>query len=184
MNLFLRLVLTFLRARFSKERASLFDITKIRSRVMLTDQDMFSHMTNSRYFSFSDLGIINYVVRTGAWKQFRRKGWFPVVCAESVTFAGMLRAHQAFTVETRLVGWSETYLCLEHRFLHKASETARVSIVARIASRSREKVTIDDLVNLLGVSETSPALSDRFLSLISDVEAARARRRNTEKTKF
>ncbi|RIJ28225.1 thioesterase family protein [Henriciella mobilis] len=177
MNLFLRLVLTFLRASFSTKRASLFDTTEIRSRVMLTDQDMFSHMTNSRYFSFSDLGIINYVVRTGAWKQFRKRGWFPVVCAESVTFAGMLRAHQTFSVETRLVGWSETYLCLEHRFLHKASETARVCIVARIASRSKEKVTIDDLVKLLGVSESSPPLGDTYLGLISDVEAARARKR-------
>ena len=149
---------------------------------MLTDQDMFSHMTNSRYFSFSDLGIINYVVRTGAWKQFKRMGWFPVVCAESVTFARMLRAHQAFTVETRLVGWTGTYLCLEHRFPHRDSETARVRIVARIASRTKEKVTIHDLVALLGVTQTSPALCDNYLGLISDVEATRGRKRDTAKS--
>lgn len=177
MNLFLRLLLTFIRASLARERPGLLDTTCIRSRVMLTDQDMFSHMTNSRYFSFSDLGIINYVVRTGAWQKLRKRGWFPVVCAEAVTFAGMLRAHQAFTVETRLVGWSDTYLCLEHRFLRRGEETARVNIVARIASRRKEKVSMADLVALLGVEQTSPSLSETFLGMISDIEAARTRRR-------
>ena len=180
MNLFLRLVLTFLRARFSRDRAGLLDTTRIRSRVMLTDQDMFAHMTNSRYFSFSDLAIVNYILRTRAWGKLRRKGWFPVVCAETVVFAGMLRAHQAFEVTTRLVGWTQTYLCFEHRFMRQGVETARVRIVSRFSSRGKEKVTVDDVIALLGVAQDSPPLGEEFQGMISDVEAARARRRDAK----
>ncbi|WP_300392938.1 thioesterase family protein [Henriciella sp.] len=177
MNLFLRLVLTFIRASLSKKKAGILDTTRIRSRVMLTDQDMFAHMTNSRYFSFSDLAIINYIIRTGAWKKLRKRGWFPVVCSEIAVFGGMLSAHQAFEVATRLVGWTDTYLCLEHRFLRNGRETARVRLVARFASRGKEKVTVADVVDLLGLTEESPPLSEEFHAMIADVQAARARRR-------
>ena len=177
MNLFLRLVLTFIRASLARRKSGILEPAEIRSRVMLTDQDMFAHMTNSRYFSFSDLAIINYVVRTGAWQKFRKQGWFPVVCAESVTFAGMLRAHQAFRVETRLSGWTDTYLCFEHRFWRKDEETARVYIVARITSRTEGSIAIENVIDLLGVTDTSPPLSDTHRGMVSDIEAARARKR-------
>ncbi|WP_084399929.1 acyl-CoA thioesterase [Henriciella aquimarina] len=176
MNLFLRLLMTFIRARLSKETPGLFETTRIRSRVMLTDQDMFAHMTNSRYFSFSDLAIINYIVRTGCWTKLRKQGWFPVVCSESVTFARMLRAHQAFTVETRLVGWTDTYICLEHCFLRGKKETATVRIVARFASRKKDRVLMEDVTALLGVEDASPELPDTYLGMIDDVQEARTRK--------
>ncbi|WP_300378982.1 acyl-CoA thioesterase [Henriciella sp.] len=180
MNLFLRLLMTFLRARLSRERPGLFDITRIRSRVMLTDQDMFAHMTNSRYFSFSDLAIINYIIRTGCWKKLRKQGWFPVVCSETVVFSRMLRAHQAFEIETHLVGWTSTYICLEHRFTRKNKETARVRIVARFASRRQERVSMDDITRLLDVETASPPLDEAYQGMIADVEAARARKREAD----
>ena len=174
MNLFFRLLLVFLKASFSRKTTDIFDTTVIRSRVMLTDQDMFAHMTNSRYFSFSDLAIINYVVRTGSWSKLRKRGWSPVVAAESVTFLRMLRAHQRFNVETRLVGWDERYLCLEHRFVRGGDPTAVVRIVARFASRNRsERVMMSDVTELLDVSQQSPTLPDTFKRMIHDLTQAR-----------
>ena len=181
MNLFLRLLVTFIRASLSREKPGFLDTTRIRSRVMLTDQDMFAHMTNSRYFSFSDLAVINYIVRTGAWPKLRRKGWFPVVAAETVVFASMLRAHQAFEVTTRLVGWTDTFICIEHRFLRDGTETARVRLIARFASRKNERVSVDQVRDLLGITDASPPLDEAFLALLADVESARARRREAVK---
>ncbi len=174
MNLFLRLLMVFVRARLSGKPVSVFDTTTIRSRVMLTDQDMFAHMTNSRYFSFSDLATINFIVRTGSWKKLRKRGWFPVVSSESVVFARMLRAHQAFVVRTRLVGWDDTYLCLEHTFLRAEKTTATVRIVARFASRKKTQVTMSDITGLLGIDDTSPQLPQGFQSMIDQIHAARA----------
>lgn len=174
MNLFFRLLLVFIKASLAKNKADLFEPTLIRSRVMLTDQDMFAHMTNSRYFSFSDLAIINYVVRTGCWSKLRKRGWSPVVAAESVTFLRMLRAHQKFSVETRLVGWDERYLCLEHRFVKDAQTTAIVRIAARFASRNKsERVMMKDVTELLGVTRSSPELPEAFERMIADIQSAR-----------
>lgn len=176
MNLFLRLMLTFIRASLAKQTPGLFDTTRLRSRVMLTDQDMFAHMTNSRYFSFSDLAIINYIVRTRCWPKLRKQGWHPVVCSETVTFARMLRAHQAFEVETRLIGWNDTYICFEHRFIRGTAHTATVRIVARFASRKRSRVAMSDVTALLGVQDASPDLPEIYRQMIADVEVTRARK--------
>ena len=174
MNLFFRLLLVFLRASLSRKDIGIFEPTRLRSRVMLTDQDMFAHMTNSRYFSFSDLGTINFIIRTGCWSKLRKRGWFPVICAETAIFARMLRWRQAFEVETRLAGWTDTYICLEHRFLRNGGLAARVRLVARFASRRRERVSMADVTALLGVEESSPPLGEDFLSMIEDIETARS----------
>lgn len=173
MNLFFRLMLVFLRASLERGKVSLFEPVSMRSRVMLTDQDMFAHMTNSRYFSFSDLGVINYIVRTGFWPKLRKRGWFPVICGESVTFSRMLRWRDRFDVTTRLVGWSGPYICLQHDFTSKDRHTATVRIVARFASRNRRQVPISDVIELLAIEEASPPLPTEFEKMIADVEAAR-----------
>ena len=173
MNLFFRLLFVFIRASLAKEKVSLLDAVHLRSRVMLTDQAMFAHMTNSRYFSFSDLGVINYIVRTGFWPKLRKRGWFPVVCAESVVFARMLRWRDRFVITTRLVAWTDTYICLQHDFTRQDKATATVRIVARFASRKRDRVTMDDVIELLAVDQTSPPLPEVFARMIDDIEAAR-----------
>ena len=176
MNLFIRLLFVFLRANLSRERVSLFDTTRIKAKVRLTDQDMFAHMTNSRYFSFSDLAVINYIVRTGTWTKLKARGWIPGVCSESVTLSRMLSWRDRFEIETRLIGWTDTYMCLEHDFLHKGKLTARIRIISRFASRKRERVTMEDVVAHLGVERASPPLPPEFEAMVNDVEAARIRR--------
>lgn len=174
MNLFFRLLAVFIRASLAKGKTSLLEPVRLSSRVMLTDQDMFAHMTNSRYFSFSDLGVINYIVRTGFWPILRKRGWFPVVCAESVVFSRMLRWRDRFEVETRLVAWSGPYICLQHDFSKKGKATATVRIVARFASRNRKQVSMDDITEALDINQPSPPLPGEFETMIMDVENARA----------
>ena len=176
MNLFFRLLMVFIRASLAKPRLSLFDTTRIQSRVMLTDQDMFAHMTNSRYFSFSDLGVINYIVRTGTWPKLRKRGWFPVVCAESVTFSRPLSWRDRFEIKTHLVGWTDTYMCLQHDFIHEEKPTATVRIISRFASRKRDRVTMSDVVSYLGVERQSPPLPAAFEAMVAEVETARSLR--------
>ncbi|MEM5517619.1 thioesterase family protein [Henriciella sp. AS95] len=174
MNLFFRLLCVFFKAYFSKKDTHYLDETEIRSRVMLTDQDMFAHMTNSRYFSFSDLATIDYIIRTNAWALLRKRGWMPVVASEAVAFRRMLRAHQAFKVTTRLVGWNDTYLCLEHRFVRDEEETALLRVVARFASRKKsERVLIKDVTKLLGITQASPPLPREFQNMIDDIQTFR-----------
>ena len=96
MNLFFRFLRIFLPAFFTKKRTGLMDVHTIRSSVWIGDQDPLGHMTNSRYSSFTDLGTMNYMGRTGALMTYRKRGWSPIIQHESITFYRMMKFPQKF----------------------------------------------------------------------------------------
>ena len=79
MNLFFRFLRIFLPAYFSGKRTAPLDVHVIKSAVWIGDHDPMGHMTNSRYASFTDLGMLNYIARTGFLKVFRQHGWTPII---------------------------------------------------------------------------------------------------------
>ena len=174
MNLFLRLLVVFFRGTFSRRRIGLLDPASLDYRVWLTDQDMFMHMTNSRYLSFSDLGTINYIIRTGCWKILRRKNWYPIICAQTMVVSRMLTTPQKFRLTTRITGWTDTYVGLSHTFVCKGRQHAEVRVIARFMSRDKTKVTPQAMIDEVGEKITSPALPEPYLRMIADIEAARS----------
>ncbi len=183
MNLFLRLFMVFLRARFARKRIGLLDESKLNFRVWLTDQDMFMHMTNSRYMSFSDLGTVNYIIRCGAWKALQKRGWYPVICAQKMTISRMLKTPQKFTLVTRITGWNDTYVALSHAFMHKGQQHAEVRVIARFASRDKKRVAPQDMVDAVGSNAIRPELSTDALVLIEELESRRAQLRSRSNNK-
>ena len=173
MNLFFRLLVVFIRASFSKPRISIIDEARLNYRVWLTDQDMFMHMTNSRYLSFSDLGTINYIVRTGSWKVLRKNNWFPVICAQSMIVTRMLTTPQKFTLVSKITGWTDTYVGLSHKFYHKDRVHAEVRVIARFASRDKTKVSPQAMIDEVGEVLTSPDLPEAYVRMINSIEQAR-----------
>jgi acyl-CoA thioesterase FadM len=180
MNLFFRLLLVFIRARLSGQRIGMLDPTRLKFRVWLTDQDMFAHMTNSRYMSFGDLGTINYILRSGFWPVLRKRGWFPVICAQYVIITRMLSTPQAFELVTRVVGWDDTYVAIEHQYRRGDTVHARMRVVARFASQKRKRVLTGDVMQAMGVTDQSPALPDYFADMISEVRDRRTETRQSE----
>jgi len=174
-NLFLRLLVVFIRASFSKQRIGILDEARLSYRVWLTDQDMFAHMTNSRYLSFSDLGTINYIMRTGSWKILRKRRWFPVICAQSMTISRMLTTPEKFEIVSKITGWTDTYVGLSHKFYRDEREHAEVRVIARFASKDKSKVPPQAMIDAVGSDITSPVLPAEFIAMIEDLEQARAR---------
>jgi len=174
-NLFLRLILVFIRASLSKQRFGILDETRLRYRVWLTDQDMFAHMTNSRYLSFSDLGTINYIMRTGCWSILRKRGWFPVICAQSMVISRMLKTPQKFEVVTKITGWTEAYVGLSHKFYRQGHQHAEVRVIARFASKDKSRVSPQAMIDATGGKVDSPQLPAPYLAMIEDIEQARTR---------
>ena len=83
MNLFFRRFWVILTTMLSSEKGAL-DKAYVRSyRVWLTDQDMFMHMTNSRYLSFSDLARMNLLIRTGLQKALKQNNWRLEICGQT-----------------------------------------------------------------------------------------------------
>ena len=182
MNLFFRLLVVFFRATFSRQRIDVLDQACLTYRVWLTDQDMFMHMTNSRYLSFSDLGTINYIMRSGFWKILRRRGWFPVISGQTMIISRMLTSPQKFEIITKITGWTDTYVCISHTFMRRARQHAEVRVIARFASRDKSIVTPQALIDAVGTHIDSPELPAVYLSMIEEAEAARRRGKSMPNT--
>lgn len=174
MNLFFRFLRIFLPALFSRTRTSLMDLHIIRSAVWLGDQDPMGHMTNSRYSSFTDLAIMNYMGRTGALKAFRKRGWIPVIQYESFSYLRMLRYPQKFEVQTRLIGWGDTHLVFQHTFLSEGRVHAESTMIARLTGRKKLRVTSQMAMEALSVTLESPPLSPQTQALLEDLKARAA----------
>jgi len=50
------------------------DVGRMTFRVVPTDLDVLGHMNNGVYFSLMDLGRIDLMIRTGAWKRLTALG--------------------------------------------------------------------------------------------------------------
>ncbi|MEX1252304.1 MAG: thioesterase family protein [Hyphomonas sp.] len=171
MNLFFRFLRVFLPAFFSKVKTAILDLHIVRSAVWLGDQDPMGHMTNSRYSSFTDLGTMNFMGRTGALKTYRKRGWIPIVQYESFNYSRMLRYPQKFELQTRLAGWDDCFICFEHKFISKGQVHATSRMVARLYGRKKAKVTADMAMEALGVKFESPPLDEHYQRIIAELQA-------------
>lgn len=174
MNLFFRMILIFIKASLRKVSVDVLGETTLKFRVWLTDQDMFAHMTNSRYMSFSDLGTINFIMRSSCWSEMRKRGWYPVICAQSMTVSRMLKFPQSFDVRTKLVGWNDTYVGISHTFERNGRTHAQVNVLARFASSDRTRVTPQDMIEAVRSTAQSPEIPRVFQQLMEEADSARA----------
>lgn len=173
MNLFFRFLRILLAALLSRRRRSLLDLHAIRSAVWLGDQDPMGHMTNSRYSSFTDLAVMNYMGRTGAFGAFRKRGWLPVIQYESFFYHRMLRYPQKFEVQTRLIGWEGTYMVFQHEFISGERVHATSLMVARLTGRKKMRVTADMAMEVMNVVLQSPPLTPHVQEVLRELRARR-----------
>ena len=78
MNLYLRLILTWLRNRRSDARHYLH-VARSRFRVLPHDLDAFGHMNNGRYLQIMDVARVEWMMQTGVAGEIRRQGWAPLL---------------------------------------------------------------------------------------------------------
>jgi acyl-CoA thioesterase FadM len=157
-NLFLRLLIVWLKSRFAPRQDALDEIVTT-FRVWPTDQDAFRHMTNSRYFSLTDVCIIDYMLKTRAWPVLARRGWLPIVVYEDLIFKRMLRWPQLFRVRTRLLGWDDAWVVIGHAFERADGTLASEGLtIARFMSRKGERIDTARVVEALGLEGRAPTL--------------------------
>ncbi|GAB3551046.1 thioesterase family protein [Arthrobacter tumbae] len=133
MHLLLR-TLWLLFASRRRAKVSIWDSASLPQRVQLTDIDIAMHVNNGMYLSLMDLGRFDLMIRSGIWKLMRRKGWTPVVNAETITFRKSLQLGQRYTIETRILGFDERAIYFEQRMVHGGEIYARAYIATRLLS--------------------------------------------------
>lgn len=122
MNLWLRalhlIITSFFRPRLDPVR----DVSRLSFRVWPHDLDTSLHMNNGRYWTLMDHGRADIMIRSGLWRPILKHGWVPVVNAGQIRFRREMRLFQPFTLETRILTWSEGHVVMEHRLVSKGRD--------------------------------------------------------------
>ncbi len=163
MNLWLRVlhlvVASFFRARLNPAE----DVSRLAFRVWPHDLDTSLHMNNGRYWTLMDLGRTDIMIRSGLWRAILKRGWVPVVNAGQIRFRRELRLFQPFTVETRILTWSEGHVVMEHRLVSKTRDGSPVlNAIALVRAglydrKKRSFVPMGRLLSEIGLQAEPPA---------------------------
>jgi acyl-CoA thioesterase FadM len=119
-------------------------------------------MNNGRYWTLMDLGRTDMMIRSGLWRPILKNGWVPVVAAGQIRFRRELRPFRTFTLETRILTWSESNVVMEHRLISAAKDGSPVlNAIALVRAglydrKERSFLTMDRLLGEIGLKAQAP----------------------------
>jgi acyl-CoA thioesterase FadM len=148
-HFFFRTLLQSVRGRF-RSPLGVWDVASTPFRVLPTDLDLLKHMNNGVYLSVLDLARVDLLQRSGLYRSFMSRGWYPVVVAETISFRRSLELWERYTVETRLLGYDAKAAFVEQRFVVDGEICARAYIRARFLKRAGGVVTVAEMEALSG----------------------------------
>lgn len=165
MNLWLRLLWCILIQRFTPRLDVPNGVSKLNFRVMPHDLDAIGHMNNGRYLTIADLGRLDLVLSTGLWRAVVKNRWTPIASTIVVRYRRELRLFEPFRLETRVVGWDDTVVVIEHQFVFAKGDRE-----GQVASRAlfkggfydrkiRQFVPITEVMAAMGYSGPAPKLA-------------------------
>ena len=116
MNLYLRLLMTLLRA-WRAPRLSPGDTLERRLRVLPNDLDINGHMNNGRYLTIIDLMLVEYFVRTGFAATMLRQGWRPMSGGSLISYRRGLNPFDVYTLRFRLDATDQQWNYMRFEFV-------------------------------------------------------------------
>jgi acyl-CoA thioesterase FadM len=164
MNLILRLLLLLLGAS-RRSRLNVTDTSTLDLRVWPNDLDVQMHMNNGRFASVMDLGRIDLLVRSGFWREARRRGWYPLVGAIAIEYRRPLRVFQRYRLTTRILGWDERWFYIEQRFIRDGRVVA-IATVKAIIRGAAGVVPSAEALEAIGAVGESPPLSEQIAARV------------------
>ena len=163
MNLWLRVLHLILASFFRPRLDPVQDVSRLSFRVWPHDLDTSLHMNNGRYWTLMDLGRTDIMIRSGLWRPILKHGWVPVVGAGQIRFRRELKAFRTFTLETRILTWSESHVVMEHRLVSESKDgTPVLNAIALVRAglydrRERGFVSVSRLLSEVGTHAEAPA---------------------------
>ena len=148
--------------------------------VLPTDLDLSLHMNNGRYLTIMDLGRVDLMLGSGLLKLLLQHGWTPIASGINIRYRRELRLFDQFTLETRLVSWTDVTVVMEQLFVFKGGTrdgqvAARAFVKAGLYDRKAKAfVTIAKLLGLLGTTAESPPVPADVEAFLKADEALRA----------
>jgi acyl-CoA thioesterase FadM len=149
-------------------------------RVWPSDLDTSLHMNNGRYLTIMDLGRVDLMLGSGLLKLMLKHGWTPIASGINIRYRRELRTFDRFTLETRLICWTDVTVVMEQifRFAGGARDgqiAARAFVKAGLYDRKAKAfVTVTRMLDLLGVIAESPPVPPDVDAFLKADEGLRA----------
>lgn len=129
---FLRTLCSYARATWLTRPLRVTDAATYRSACLTSDVDVYlSHMNNARYLREVDLARVEFVLRTGLWRELRARGGLMFTIANSVRYRKFVRTFARYEIRTRLVYWDDETLFFEYRFVTRTDGFVRAVVYNR-----------------------------------------------------
>jgi len=155
MNLYLRLVLTLLRA-WRAPRLAPGDTLERQLRVLPNDLDVNGHMNNGRYLTLIDLLLVEYFLRTGFAAALLRQGWRPMAGGSLISYRRGLTPLQSYTVRLRLAACDTHWSYMRFEF----ARDARVCAAGFIKGAAVGRTGLIPNAQSYAAAGVTPPLSD------------------------
>lgn len=158
MNLYLRLLWTWLRAAF-KPRIRPGDTIELRLRVWPSDLDVNGHMNNGRYMTIADLALVEYFTRSGFLKLALARGWKPMLGGGIISFRRGLKPFAKYTLRFTVPCWDARWNYTRFEFVRNG-EVMAVGHAKGAAVGSKGIVDSHEVYTALGFDPVSPAFPE------------------------
>jgi acyl-CoA thioesterase FadM len=150
-----------------RSKLSILDTGVLTMRVRLTDIDVLRHMNNGVYLSVADLGRFDLLIRSGVWKTFRERGWYPVVSNATISYRKSLDLGVKYQLQTRMAGIDAKSVYIEQRFVVDGDICARLFLRGRFLKRSGGTVSVEEIAAATGIDPAAlpvPEWVDRWVT--------------------
>ncbi|XP_047347989.1 protein THEM6-like [Vespa velutina] len=117
-NYFLRLIFTFIWAKFIQKKTKLLDKTTIYSICTTQDLDMMSHMNNARYLRELDFCRYHYFIQTKMFSLLKKMGVTAILGGLCIRYRRPIKFFMIYKITTKLIYWDEKSFYFEHRFIN------------------------------------------------------------------
>ena len=166
MNLYLRLFWVALRLFLKPLTLGPLGVSRLRLSVLPNDLDCNMHMNNGRYLTVMDLGRLDLIFRSGLYKAAKAGHWIPILNTAGIRFRLEMACFQAYDLETRILGWDESWFTIEQRFILRGGEkNGAVAAIALVRGAffnrdERALVPVAAVKRAIGYEGDSPDLPD------------------------
>lgn len=149
MNLYWRLLLLRLRL-LTAPRVNIWDTVRTPFRVVPTDLDLLLHMNNGKYLTLMDLGRMDLMLRSRMWGEMTKRGWYPVVAGQTITYRRSLNPFQRFDLLTKVLGVDDRWIYMDQTFVVGETVHAHAVIRARFLKKGGGSVEHDEIEEVIG----------------------------------
>lgn len=166
MNLYYRLIMVIIGLLYRPKLNSPLQESHLPMRVWPNDLDCNRHMNNGRYLTVMDLGRLDLIFRSGLYRAAKAGHWIPILSVAGIRFRMELKFWQAYTLQTRILGWDDQWFTIEQRFFIKGGDkdgaTAAIALVRGAFYNRDEKaiVPMTQVKQAIHYTEDSPPLPD------------------------